>query len=277
MNHIKIKEYLKDIFKFDYAIVTHCNLNCVGCRMFAPINDKHFVKIEDYVKDIREIRRIFGDKFEVALFGGEPLLHPNITEIIMNTDGNLGISTNGLLLKTKYRDKNFMRALLLKHVGISYSNYVREMGSEMKHVENMYRSKGVPVFNMDNEYACNYFTENGVKAKTHFLLSRLNPQGTYDKCKQFLGCNSLFPIVFEGKIYPCTIPFVKSLQKFGFNHEPKEGIDYLVLKDVKDKREILDFCFNPIDFCRYCGSDFEDAPNEVVPWRKSKKERGEWL
>ena len=276
MNIEKIKPYLKEKFRFDYAIVKHCNLNCVGCRMFAPINEEHFVKVEDYLRDIRELQRIFGD-FEVALFGGEPLLHPDITKIISLSPGSVGISTNGLLLKSKLRDKNFMRALKVKHAGIGYSNYIREMGSEMEKITELYRREGIDVFNMDNEYACNYFTENNIKVKSHFLISRLSDKGDFNKEKQYKGCNSLYPIVFEGKIYPCTIPFVDSLKKFGFKPEPQEGKDFLYLHKVKDKQEIIDLCTNPIDFCRYCGSDFEDTPNEVVPWRKSKKEKSEWL
>ncbi|MDR1139211.1 MAG: radical SAM protein [Rickettsiales bacterium] len=88
-------------------IVNHCNLSCKSCDHLAPICDEHFYKFNELEyslqnfssnTDREEIHKVF-------LFGGEPLLHPELGRIIEMVRSTLNISmfqmiTNGILLDT---------------------------------------------------------------------------------------------------------------------------------------------------------------------------------
>jgi MoaA/NifB/PqqE/SkfB family radical SAM enzyme len=90
--------------RFDVQLADHCNLNCMGCSNYSPIAPKNFLKKESFNKDCERLSLLSGGNLEdIYLFGGEPLLHPEIIEIIriarkhfQNTD--IVILTNGILL-----------------------------------------------------------------------------------------------------------------------------------------------------------------------------------
>ena len=92
-------------------VTDHCNLNCKSCSHYAPIADEFYIslrELEQYYNNIKNSRVIFFST--LRLMGGEPLLHPNITEIIKLTrtyfsNINIVLVNNGIIIK-KCR-KNF--------------------------------------------------------------------------------------------------------------------------------------------------------------------------
>lgn len=61
----------------DYHITDHCNLNCQGCSVFAPVAEKRFADLDSFEKDMRDLHTLIGDAIQqIHLLGGEPLLHP---------------------------------------------------------------------------------------------------------------------------------------------------------------------------------------------------------
>jgi len=83
-------------------IARHCINSCANCNHFSPIQKRYFIDIDILKRDILTISKIFSfNKF--SLLGGEPLLHPEIDEILemvksLNLFRQLGITTNGQLL-----------------------------------------------------------------------------------------------------------------------------------------------------------------------------------
>ena len=84
------------------AITAYCNLRCVGCRYgrdFMPGAQLSWSLIRDLLLDAQR-----GGFESVRLYGGEPLLHPNLPQIAAYALG-LGMSTyvttNGILLGEK--------------------------------------------------------------------------------------------------------------------------------------------------------------------------------
>lgn len=83
-----------------FYITTACNLNCVKCHYLQP--GEEIVHL-----DLRRIELLFQewmnyDLTSIAIGGGEPLLHPDIVEIV-DTGKDFGfhvaVTTNGTLLK----------------------------------------------------------------------------------------------------------------------------------------------------------------------------------
>lgn len=104
-------------------ICDHCNLNCRGCDHFSPIADARFLDPKNIKKDLSQMRKILNEDVElVSVMGGEPLLHPQLDEILdaarevfPHTD--IWLSTNGILL-LKQTDEfwNCCKKMKLKYV-----------------------------------------------------------------------------------------------------------------------------------------------------------------
>ena len=86
----------------EYSIVQHCNLSCCGCDHGSPMLPRHFVSVDEFRGALRAAR----DTLQVGvllLLGGEPLLHPELEQLIdcartSGVAGGVGLVTNGVLL-----------------------------------------------------------------------------------------------------------------------------------------------------------------------------------
>lgn len=45
---------------FDVEVTEHCNLNCRGCGSMAPIADKEFIDMDEYMRDMDRLSEISG-------------------------------------------------------------------------------------------------------------------------------------------------------------------------------------------------------------------------
>jgi organic radical activating enzyme len=83
-------------------VVEHCNLRCRSCAHLSPVLPKHFVDPDALSSDLTALARSYHAKV-LKLLGGEPLLHPDLLDIMMAARGShvadkIEIWTNGLLL-----------------------------------------------------------------------------------------------------------------------------------------------------------------------------------
>jgi MoaA/NifB/PqqE/SkfB family radical SAM enzyme len=85
------------------AVTAHCNLRCTGCRYgrdFMPGEQLSLEKMRELLDDARAC----GVEL-VRLYGGEPLLHPDLPEMVRHSVGlGLGtyVTTNGTLLRHRF-------------------------------------------------------------------------------------------------------------------------------------------------------------------------------
>ena len=112
-------------------IVEHCNLNCRGCFHFSPIAEPWCMEPEDLRQDLallRDVPEVETFLRGLMIYGGEPLLHPALEEIMDLVRGafpgqgvNCAIMTNGLLLSRM--PESFWEKCRTLAVGISLSPY----------------------------------------------------------------------------------------------------------------------------------------------------------
>jgi MoaA/NifB/PqqE/SkfB family radical SAM enzyme len=112
------------------AITAHCNLRCIGCRYgrdFMPGQQLPLEKVKELLEDAKS-----GGIERVRLYGGEPLLHPRLPDMIRHSVG-LGLSThvntNGILLRQKI-DQLYQAGLRGMTIGFygtgdAYDGYVQ--------------------------------------------------------------------------------------------------------------------------------------------------------
>ena len=86
----------------EYAIVGHCNLQCAGCDHYSGHYEKDYISLEEIKEDVLALSKVMTCD-TVRILGGEPLLHPQLTEILQCVKAS-GLAnstiliTNGLLM-----------------------------------------------------------------------------------------------------------------------------------------------------------------------------------
>ncbi len=240
-------------------LTDHCNLNCKGCSHFSNISDEFFLDKNDFERDLKELCNKF-KIYSIKLMGGEPLLHPEITEIVsicknISPISQIDIISNGILLPSLQKDKldyikNNANIILSKYPVNSdkFSQYLdltdtANRQNRMIYIRNSFRK---------------YINLNG----------NSNIKNAYSKCimKQ---CTTLY----NGHLYNCPFAlYVKYFnKKFNQNISVSQGID--IYKSTP--RQILKYLNKPIETCKYC--TFDNDQNASFAWEQSKGLMEEWV
>ena len=249
---LKQNSYLIDI-----PITDLCNLNCAGCLSFSSLSKSpNYVKIEELIKSVKRIEEIGCSPCAYTLSGGEPLLHPNLKELISSlkevTTKPINILTNGILIKKRINDiKGIDTVWFSKYPGLKYNEQI------------------------------NFLKQNGIKtmfhlrSKDNFINLGLSETKNSDqvmseifKNKCFLNCLSLK----DSRLYSCRVTSnVHVLNEYFKTKFEISESDFLDIFKIKDKNEILEFIKNKHEFCRYCNF------NSKIKFSKSKKLSEEWI
>lgn len=270
---LKFRLSLKIPFKIDVHVVEHCNLNCKGCSHFSTLAAPEFLDTNDYEKSLRHLAKIKKSIGQIQLLGGEPLLHPRLTELIKITksilpDTQLNIVTNGILLVNSNwlsERENFVEACKINDVLIKISRYpginydavdtnLRKFGIKFKFFGNKGEEYGWAKFPL--------YVEGFKHISNRLKFLKLTRCGSFN-CLQLVGT----------KIYPCChAAYVRHLNKyFNLNFEIRKG-DYVDLKEVNGERRVRKLLFMSTPFCRYCGLGYKKSV-----WEKSGNKIEEWI
>lgn len=131
----------------DISISNHCTKGCEFCYKDST-NNNIFMSVEDYEYVLSSLQsKTFGNVFQVALGGGEPLEHPDFTEII-NITYEKGIvanfTTNGI-----YLNEDIVKSIKNKVGAVAVSvNNVKDINIEK----------------------IKMLTDFGIKTNIHFVL-----------------------------------------------------------------------------------------------------------
>lgn len=259
----------KQLSYFVLNILDHCNLKCKGCDHFAAIADKRFVSPEDIKNDLARMSKILKGKVKrMGVMGGEPLLHPQLEEILASArrffpKTIIQLVTNGLLILDM--DKDFWRTCREQNIVIVVTKYPIHLDYET--MRKTAASHGV-IFEF-------YATTDECPRNSY--KAPLDLSGQQDSRKSFIRCfhANRFPLLMEGKWYACTIaPNVRHFnKKYGTNLKLEDG-DFLDIYGVEKASELLMFLCRPKPFCRYC-----DVKNRSFnhKWERSRQQMSEWL
>lgn len=228
-------------------VVDHCNLNCKGCAHFSNIYDNNYVDIEQYKTDIKTI----SEKFNVYYFrilGGEPLLHPNLKQIIEITrqllvNTKIVIVTNGLLIPRLSED--VMQLIADNDIMISISLY-KPTYEKLDNILDILTNYNIKFLINDD-----YFGPIGPieKFQTSLALEKKSFENNSDKV-----CTGRFCIFLRnGKISKCYYPLLIEIlnKKYGTNFELSEN-DYVDISNIKNGWDMIEQLNDRIPFCDYC-------------------------
>lgn len=251
-------------------ILDHCNLRCKGCDHFACIADPYFVPVDTIKRDVERMSEILhGDNvIKIAVMGGEPLLHPDLLEILRIIRTNfpyavIRLTTNGLLL-LQQKD-SFWKVCREQGVTIVNTKYPLNLDyDKMKEVAGREKVR------------FQYFEDTGDKIVKKSFKKVINLNGDNDPVKSFAECHisNYGNFLMEGKFYGCPFSCQSSRifnQKFNQNLRIMEN-DYLDIYEVKNMQELFDFAARPKSYCRYCSGLIRG-----FEWTRSKQEMCEWV
>jgi len=254
---------------FDVALADHCNLNCKGCATFSSIAEEKYHSVYTLERDFKRISELAAGRIDtVMLYGGEPLLHPELIDIL-NIAGkyfseiDLKILTNGILLWNQQPifwetcKKNNIKILITRYpINLPFDKIEKRAKEYGTHLE---------------YFGSTAFMKKKMRKIPLNLNGTENIKTSFELCFRSNNCITLY----EGKIYTCTIiPFIHNFNKhFGTNLEVSEN-DYIDIYAVENLEKIFDFLHTPVPFCRYCNTK---EPVYGMNWEKSKKEISEWV
>lgn len=249
-------------------ILDHCNLRCKGCDHFACIADEKFFSRDSIYRDLERLSEVFDGDYimKIAVMGGEPLLHPDLKQILADVRHffpytTIRLTTNGLLLLQQ--DEDFWRTCRENNVTIVNTRYPINLDHEG--MKKKAESEGVTF---------QYFegTSEGRRSFKKFI----NLKGDSDPAESFAKCHisNYGNILLDGKFYGC--PF--SIQSYRiFNKKFNQNLrmtedDYIDIYKAKNKEEFFEFAARPKYYCRYCC-----GLSETFPWERSKQQIDEWV
>lgn len=257
---------MNDILQIEISLVDHCNLNCQMCDHFSPIATPNSVNLESYSKDLQTIANVINTKaLRLHLVGGEPLLHPQLNDLLCISrrilkDSEIVLITNGILLPRK--DHLFWSICSDKNIHMKVTKYPIKINYEP--IEEMAKSQNV-----------NFSYMNTKPIKTSYynpfdLAGNQNKLHSYKACEYTNRCNT----IRDGKFYPCPVVANAQLFNRAFNKElliTKD--DYLELCKIKSLSDIQTFVSTPINFCKYCKVQ---SRLKQIPWEQSQRSIHEW-
>lgn len=264
---------------FEIHLAEHCNLNCAFCGHFSCIAKESYLDLTAFDRDLERLAQITDKKVAyINLLGGEPLLHPQCSEIMriarkhFDSVTNIILLTNGILL-TK-QNELFWQSAHNNGVWIAITPYPIKLNIEA--IRRLSVKYGVP---------CGYTNRVGIRDFARvindneintFYKFPLDLQGKQNAEQSFLHCaraNKCFTL-WDGKLYTCSLlPYIRHFNSFFGKNLPVTEQDYIDIYKAQSTDEILNFLAKPVPFCRFCKTQ---AITYRHKWSISKKQISEW-
>lgn len=254
---------------FEIHLCEHCNLRCQSCDNFSSLAEEEFVDVDVFNKEMEQMSKIAGHQIQrIRLLGGEPLLHPQLNELLKIAkthfpEAALLLTTNAILLDKM--PEEFWTCCHDNGIIIEYTWYPIKL-DRGKHLE------------LAKKYDVSLIPFDGIP--TQEKVSHRNPVNdkkdqdpfyNYEHCYQRWRCMSLK----DGKLYPCTcIPNIYHFNKYFNKNLEVTEYDYIDIFKVKDVSEIERFLEEAPPFCAYC--NVRNRTNGK-PWAPTRYQLEEWF
>lgn len=239
----------------------------MGCSHFSPVAEAELVDVEQFKRDFTRMGEIFNHRCaNIALLGGEPLLHPQINTLMKIardnfTHGIIRIITNGLLLMSMGNE--FWQTCHDNKIRIDVTYYPVHLDTEG--IIRTAKKFGVELI-IDNE------TKAVFRKDPIDLTGSQDIRDSFAMCQKANSCSTLK----HGRLYECSFtPHIEHFNKAFNQHIEVTQDDYIdIYRDGLTKDEILNWLCKPVPSCRYC--QIRKADHNIT-WRTSKREMSEWV
>lgn len=244
------------------SILTSCTLNCKNCNMFMPYYKKHIKYTFEEIKGDLDMLFAHVDYVSAYRFlGGEPLLHPDLPDMIQYVAdvygekvGSIGIITNGTILPD-----NALLDISKKHsVFYAISDYTDVVPYKKKLGEVLACLDGCNIeYSLSSvmEWRDFGFPENPLKFEQSNIKNHM------------LTCSPVFHGLNDGKLFYCHVAWsADKCERFKLKQS-----DYVDLKALmpNERVKILEHCMGEIrsdyvSLCAVCGGCGIDNKNVIT-------------
>ena len=258
------KFYIK---RLDFNITYACNLACKGCISLSDFDRKGVEKLEDIVNHCKVWSRIIIPDV-IVLFGGEPLLHPKLNDVILSIrqywpKSCIRLITNGYLLK-KY-DPN---------IWFNYGPFEIQVSVHRKDHENLLNSEIKKILKCKKNWKIKQYKDQGHKMfewfisefriyksifgkfvkpyKDNFSPFKSDPKKAHKIC----GSPNT-PVLYKGKLYKCP-PIANALDL------KKDYTDYKAYSHTDDLKGFINSIGFPESVCAMCPENSNHSINHLL-------------
>lgn len=237
-----------ELDRLELHINDHCNLRCKNCSMLAGlVREETNADFEKTKLSLLKLKKIFPFILEIDIFGGEPLLNPQLQEYceyirLLYPETYIFIVTNG----TKILTMNDSLTECLK------KNQIRFSITYYPGFDNLIYNVMQFCVNKDIKFEI-------LKGRANFLRlydfsGNQEPTEVFNFCKRKLSIIAMR----ENKLAPCYTPFALKYAEKEFQiGYYEDGIIDLLTSELTP-REIISHFIQPMDYCRFCHCDKTD-------------------
>lgn len=227
----------------EVPITDQCNLNCKGCLFACNHTDQlEHVPASQVISDLKRMSELFCDIPWIRILGGEPLMHPDLLEILNSArcifpDSEIDLCTNGLMIP-KVNDE-FCDQLKESRISIHVSGYKPTYGI-LAQIDEKLRNSGLNYTILKREKFLKYYTE----------------ESGHDIEKNFVNCiASGCRELYRGRLMRCSgvIAFEKMNKQFHTNYKIIPGSDWYDIYDNNpDVWQMIKELNHGAPSCGYC-------------------------
>lgn len=282
---------MKHLYYVEFYITNHCNITCKNCNRFNNHKISGSANWEAYRDIYKEWSKLLDIK-NIAILGGEPLLHPKLDNIVTDVRSwwpasNIEITTNGLLVKQL--KPNVKQAIIDNNISIYVSIHKESWKESIKtslinafgnlKLIAMHRPDKPDAIGGSDTYISEsrnkisleytYYFRNSALIKTGKKLSlhNSNPEKAHNICDMKHSFH-----FWKGFLHKCgvmvTLPYMIE-QKYNLLDITQEQQDLLKkykplsIEDVRNNPELIRQLHKHIDQCRFCPESYADFREKI--------------
>lgn len=255
-----------------FICTTICNLNCTDCLNFTPYNkNKKHIDINELKEDIDSFFRVVDKVNLFHISGGEPLLYPNLYELVEYINeryshkiNTLGITVNGSIVPEESLLKLFNKC----NVKIYLDDY----------------RIGVPRLEKTFNEALKRFKEYKLEIEIFFRdkffqffppVQSDENLSENDLCQKFNACANPFTQLIDRKLFNCN--WSNFAASAGLYEVKEEEFFDLNIDNISEdfKKTVIEYRLGYsekgyVDFCKYCNGSWNICKKEVKAARQTK-------
>lgn len=228
---------LEQLYHLDIHILDECNIKCKGCAHFAPLVENDvYLTMDEFTKNLDRLKELIPNINQIAILGGEPLLHPDLCEILKYTRkiypySEIDLVTNGTMLLSSKQE--LFDTIVANNIRVNISLY--------------------PVFKVVVEKWVELLNKNHVWyniAEFSTFERRLWPEPVFDGAKMTKKCGHDL-IMRHSHIGRCPMVMFTDYynKRFGNKLPECDGTDIFT---VKSGLELIEELNRPQDLCSMC-------------------------
>lgn len=252
----------------EIEIVKHCNMNCNGCSVCANISNAEYKDIESFERDMRQLKKYYSGIKVLKLFGGEPLLHPQIGEFVICArkyypDAKLLVHSNGLLIPSS--KESLLKIMSEKDAEFVFTLYP-ETGKLKRKIELKLQKSNVTY----------EFTE-----PVYEFRKAININGDYNPQEVFSNCCKCWGLT-DGRLscgFPELVEKIETAYKVKIcDNKYVSSVDiYKSEMNGWDINRMLNKAYGLCAYCAFMRFNIIDDENSYYTWRRDEPKLEDWV